>query len=337
MRIAIYAFDDVTMFHLAAPLMVFGEVERLGLASDWETTLWSERGGSIRTYEGYVVADVAGPDAADRADIVVVPSWHQSLAVVDPVVKAAITQAHSRGAAIVGLCLGAFPIADAGVLAGRSAVTHWAAMPELARRGGGCLVDSSVLYIDHGDVVTSAGSASSIDACLHLVRKYLGAAAATRVARSMVVAPHRAGGQAQYIERPLGEPATDTTIAEIQEWILTHLTEDLAVDRLAAHARMSRRSFVRHFKLSTGTTPARWILEQRLHRGRNLLETTDWTVDVVADACGFGSPVTFRQRFASTFSTSPSEYRRHFASRKQHGTAGVAAGPQHSAAVGGSP
>ncbi|CAN5536514.1 helix-turn-helix domain-containing protein [soil metagenome] len=317
MRIAIYAFDDVTMFHLAAPLMVFGEVGRLGLASDWETKLWSERRGTIRTSEGYAIGDVAGPDTADWADIVVVPSWHLSLTVVTPIVRHALMQAHSRGAAIVGLCLGAFPIADAGLLAGRPAVTHWAAMPQLAQRSGGSLVDSSVLYIDHGDVVTSAGSASSIDACLHVVRKHLGAAAATRVARSMVVAPHREGGQAQYIERPLGERATETTIAEIQEWILAHLTEDLTIDRLAEHARMSRRSFVRHFKLSTGTTPAQWILEQRLHEGRTMLETTDWTVDVVADACGFGSPVTFRQRFAATFSTSPSEYRRHFTSRNQ--------------------
>lgn len=216
---------------------------------------------------------------------------------------------------IVGLCLGAFPIADAGLLAGRPAVTHWAAMPQLAQRSGGSPVDSSVLYIDHGDVVTSAGSASSMDACLHVVRKHLGAAAATRVARSLVVAPHRAGGQAQYIERPLGDRATDTTIAEMQEWILAHLTEDLAVDRLAEHARMSRRSFVRHFKLSTGTTPAQWVLEQRLHEARTMLETTDWTVDAVADACGFGSAVTFRQRFAATFSTTPSEYRRHFSTR----------------------
>lgn len=315
MRIAIYAFDDVTMFHLAAPLMVFGEVGRLDLASDWETKLWSERRGTIRTSEGYVIGDVAGPDTADWADIVVVPSWHLSLAIAKPTLTNALTQAHSRGATIAGLCLGAFPIADAGLLAGRPAVTHWGAMSQLAQRSGGGLVDSSVLYIDHGDVVTSAGSASSIDACLHLVRKHLGAAAATRVARSMVVAPHREGGQAQYIERPLCERATDTTIAEIQEWILAHLTDDLTIDRLAAQARMSRRSFVRHFKLSTGTTPAQWIVEQRLHEGRTMLEITDWTIDVVANACGFGSSVTFRQRFAATFSTSPSEYRRHFASR----------------------
>ncbi|MBY6708775.1 helix-turn-helix domain-containing protein [Rhodococcus sp. BP-241] len=315
MRIAIYAFDDVTMFHLAAPLMVFGEVQRLGLASDWETTLWSDSPGSIRTSEGYVLGDVVGPDVTTTADIVIVPSWHTSLPRLGDTVGHAVREAHSRGAVIVGLCLGAFAVADAGLLEGRSVVTHWAALADLAERSDGSTVDPSVLYIDHGDVVTSAGTVSSIDACLHLVRKHLGTAAATRVARQLVIAPHREGGQAQYIERPLGEPAADTTIADVQEWILGHLDEELSIDRLADHARMSRRSFVRHFARSTGATPARWVLERRLDESRRLLETTDWSIDAVASACGFGSPVTFRQRFAASFSTTPSEYRRHFTSR----------------------
>jgi transcriptional regulator GlxA family with amidase domain len=314
-RIAIYAFDDITMFHLAAPLMVFGEVQRLGLATDWETRVWSDTEGSIRTSEGYSLGDIAGPETAKWADIVIVPSWHVSLDPLGTVVRTAVHEAHSRGAAIVGLCLGAFAVADANLLGGRSAVTHWAALSELAERSGGSSVDESVLYIDHDDVMTSAGTVSSIDACLHIVRKDLGASAATRVARQLVVAPHREGGQAQYIERPLADRATDTTIADVQEWILAHLDHDLSVDDVARHARMSRRSFVRHFKLFTGTTPARWILERRLDEARRLLETTDWPIDAVATACGFGSDVTLRQRFAAMFSTTPSEYRRHFAAR----------------------
>ncbi|MFH5232780.1 GlxA family transcriptional regulator [Antrihabitans spumae] len=315
MRIAVYTFDDITMFHLAAPLIVFGEVTRLGLAPGWTTKLWSNRPGSIRTSEGYAIGGIAGPDAAASADMVIVPSWHLSLRPLDKVVENVLIQAHSRGAVVVGLCLGAFAIADAGLLDGRPAVTHWSVMPELAERSGGSPVDSSVLYIDHGDVVTSAGTVSSIDACLHLVRAHLGVSAATRVARQLVVAPHREGGQAQYIERPLGNQATDTTIAEMQEWILAHLSADLAVDRLAERARMSRRSFLRHFKMSTGTTPARWIADRRIQESRNLLESTDWSIDVVAAACGIGSAVTLRQRFASTFGTSPSQYRRQFANR----------------------
>lgn len=316
MRIAVYAFDDITMFHLAAPLMVFGEVGRLGLAPDWQTRLWSDRAGTVRTIEGYPIGEVAGPDTVEWADIVVIPSWPQSLTPVNDELKTAITTAHARGAAIVGLCLGAFALADTGLLGGRSAVTHWEVMPILAERSIGSKVDSSVLYIDHGDVLTSAGTASAIDACLHLVRKHLGSAVATRIARSLVVAPHREGGQAQYIDRPLAQPVSDTTMAEVQEWALSHLDESLTVDRLADQARMSRRSFVRHFQQSTGTTPARWILEHRLQEARALLETTDWGIDSIAGKCGFGSSVTLRQRFAAAFAISPSAYRRQFADQR---------------------
>jgi transcriptional regulator GlxA family with amidase domain len=268
MRIAIYAFDDITMLHLAAPLMVFGELDRLQLAPNWETRLWSDHAGSIRTAEGYSISDIRAPDTVNWADIVIIPSWPLSLAPISDALKTVVRQAHTRGAIVAGLCLGAFALIDAGLLDGRPAVTHWEAMPQLAERHPGTEVDSSVLYIDHGDVLTSAGTASAIDACLHLVRKHLGSAIATRVARSLVVAPHREGGQAQYIERPLTRPATDPAIAEVMEWALIRLHESLPVERLADQARMSRRSFVRHFQHATGTTPARWILERRLHEAR---------------------------------------------------------------------
>ncbi|MCJ0906284.1 GlxA family transcriptional regulator [Rhodococcus sp. ARC_M6] len=313
MRIAVYAFDTITMFHLAAPLMVFGEVGRLGLAPDWETRLWSDRPGGVRTAEGYSIGDVAGPSTLDWADIVVIPSWPLPLSPISEQLRTRLSNAHSRGTPIVGLCLGAFAVADAGFLDGRSAVTHWEMMPALAERHPSIRLDESVLYIDHGDVMTSAGTASSIDACLHLVRKHLGSAVATRVARSLVVAPHREGGQAQYIERPLAEPASDTAVAKVLEWALGRLDEHLSVDRLAVQARMSRRNFVRQFRLSTGTTPARWVLEQRLGEARVLLETTDWSIEAIAVACGFGSAVTFRQNFVSAFATTPSSYRKQFA------------------------
>ncbi|WP_024794041.1 GlxA family transcriptional regulator [Tomitella biformata] len=312
MRIAIYAFDGITMFHLAAPLMVFGEVGRLGLAADWETQLWTDQAGPVRTIEGYPIGDIAGPDALDVADIVVIPSWPLPITPISDALRSQLTQAHQRGAVIAGLCLGAFAVAETGLLNGRSAVTHWELMPELADRQPDSPLDDSVLYIDHGDVLTSAGTASSIDACLHLVRKYLGSAIAARVARSLVVAPHRDGGQAQYIERPLAQPATDPAIANVLEWALGRLDEDLSIDRLAAQAAMSRRGFIRHFHLATGITPAKWVLTQRLDEARGLLETTDWSIDDVAAACGFGSTVTFRQNFISTFGVPPSAYRRQF-------------------------
>lgn len=313
MRIAIYAFDDITMFHLAAPLMVFGEVRRLGLADDWHTQLWSDSPGTIRTVEGYPIGDIAGPSALDRADIVVVPSWPVTLPRIDDQFRRMLRAAHSRGATVVGLCLGAFAVADTGLLHGRAAVTHWEMMPELAVREPNSAQDASVLFIDHGDVMTSAGTASAIDACLHLVRRHLGSATAARIARGLVVAPHRDGGQAQYIERPLPREATDTTIAQVQQWALDNLRETLTVDVLARRANMSRRSFVRQFQTATGATPARWVLQQRLDESRVLLETTDWGIDDIAAASGFRSVVTFRQNFISAYATPPTTYRRQFA------------------------
>ncbi|KZF09345.1 MULTISPECIES: GlxA family transcriptional regulator [unclassified Rhodococcus (in: high G+C Gram-positive bacteria)] len=312
MRIALYAFDGITMFHLAAPLMVFGEVTRLGLAPDWETRVWSDRAGSIRTEEGFPVGDIAGPDTVDWADIVIVTSWPESLPHIGKDLSAALSDAHSRGAEIAGLCLGSFAVADTGLLAGRPAVTHWTKMTELRERNSHAGVDESVLYIDHGDVMTSAGTASSIDSCLHIVRKHLGSAAATRVARSLVVAPHRDGGQAQYIERPVTEASGGTAIADVLSWALERLDEPLPIERLAEHACMSRRSFIRQFQLETGATPARWVLDKRLNEARSLLETTDHSIDKIADACGFGSAVTLRQNFRSAFAVTPTAYRRQF-------------------------
>lgn len=314
MRIAVYAFDDITMFHLSVPQLVFDEVTRHGLA-EWSTVLFSERAGKIRTAEGYTIAGVDGPRAAQSADIIVVPSWVSDGREPSPSLRRLLSQAHARGATIVGLCLGALVVADAGLLDGRRAVTHWHAVDALAARRPGVEVDGSALYIDHGDVLTSAGTASGLDACLHLVRTRLGAEAANTVARSLVVAPHREGGQSQYIERPIASRATADPIARTCQWALEHLDEDLSIERLAAVAHMSRRSFVRNFRASTGSAPAAWVRSRRLDEARRLLETTDLSVDRIAAACGFGSAVTLRQNFAASFASTPTSYRHRFDAR----------------------
>lgn len=313
-KIAVYAFDDITMFHLSVPHMVFDEVTRQNLAT-WTTVLFSENPGKIRTFEGYPVTNICGLDAALDADIVVVPSWLPHGKELSTALRHTLHTAHQRGASIVGLCLGAIAIADAGLLAGRTAVTHWHAVDDLAARHPNITVDASVLYVDHGDVLTSAGTASGIDACLHVVRTRLGANAANKVARSLVVAPHREGGQAQYIERPIAARADEDPIAAATQWALEHLDGDLNVDQLAAIAHMSRRSFIRAFRDSTGATPAAWVRSRRLDEARRLLETTDMPIDRVAAECGFGSGVTFRQNFASAFGSTPSSYRRRFDAR----------------------
>src|SRR5699024_1414247 len=251
MKIAIRVFDGITMFHLAAPLLVFGEVTRLGLAEGWEVTTWSGNGRSVRTAEGLVLDDLRGPEAAAEADLLVFPSWPTDLPAPEAGADAAllvcpswptdlpepeaellerIATAHDRGATVAGLCLGAFPVVASGVLDGRAAVTHWEGAGELARRRGAVEVRSSDLYIDHGDVLTSAGTASSRDACLHLVRVQLGAAKAARLARHIVVAPHREGDQAQYIQQPIPECSVDDQVGETIEWALENLDQRLSVD-----------------------------------------------------------------------------------------------------------
>ncbi len=312
MRIAVHAFDGITMFHLAAPLLVFGEVGRQCLAAGWGPVVWTRDGRGIRTAEGPRIEDVRGPDAVEDADLVVLPSWPIDLPMTDEPLTARIRAAHARGSRIAGLCLGAFPVVDSGLLDGREAVTHWGSADVLARRRPEVKVQPAALYVDHGDVLTSAGTASAIDACLHIVRSHLGSAAAATVARSLVVAPHRDGDQAQYIDRPIPQPGGVGHLGPTIDWALAHLDHELTVDDLAAHARMSRRNFTRRFAEATGTTPARWVLARRLDEARRLLETTAWPVTRIATACGFTSVVTFRQNFTATYATTPTSYRQRF-------------------------
>ena len=338
MHIAVYAFDGITMFHLSIPQMVFGTVSRLGLA-DWKVSLFatasesevlsegtagpaegtspapstpSSRAASIRTSEGYILGGLGGPELAGEADIVVVPAWFADGRPAGEDLCSLLKTAHARGACVVGLCLGTIPLAGAGLIGGRRAVTHWRAFEPLAREHPEIALDESVLYVDHGDVLTSAGAASGLDACLHLVRTRLGAQAANEVARQLVIAPHREGGQAQYIERPVPRHADDAPIGRTAAWALEHLDEPLPVERLARTARMSTRSFIRAFREATGAAPAAWVRAQRVREAQRLLESTDLAVEQVAPACGFGSTVTLRQAFARALGTTPSAYRRRF-------------------------
>jgi transcriptional regulator GlxA family with amidase domain len=313
MKIVVHAFDGITMFHLAAPLIVFETASSLGLAPEWRTTVWTSDARSIRTAEGLVMDELAGPETTADADLLVFPSWPNELPLPGPELIAIVEAAHQRGARIAGLCLGAFPVAASGVLDGRTAVTHWAAADALAAQRPAVDVQRSALYIDHGDVLTSAGTASAIDACLHVVRAELGSAAASTVARYLVVAPHRDGDQAQFVDHPVPPHHDPGPIADTIEWALAHLHQDLSVDALATHACMSKRSFTRRFRDATGTTPARWVLTRRLDAARTLLETTTWSIERIAQECGFASSVTFRQNFVGSLAITPTLYRRRFA------------------------
>ena len=312
MRIAIHVFDGMTMFHFAAPSLVFGEVSRLGLAEGWEVEAWSHDGRAVRTAEGVTLDGLVSPDAAAEADLLVLPAWPADLPAPESDLLDLVRSVHGRGGRIAGLCLGAFPVAASGILDGRTVVTHWGCADELARRNPAVRVQSSDLYIDHGDVITSAGTASSLDACLHVVRVHLGATAAAEVARHIVVAPHREGDQAQYIQHPVPDRDDDDGIGATLQWALANLDAELSVDELARRSHMSRRSFARRFVEVTGTSPGKWVLSRRLDHARKLLETTSSPIESIAVSCGFGSAVTFRQNFGRAFSTTPTSYRARF-------------------------
>lgn len=312
MRIAVHAFEGMTMCHLSTPLAVFSEVTRMGLA-DWNTTVFSDDGLPVRTAEGLTIGDVSSPESAEHADLLVFPSWPTDLPQAPQQLTELMHAAHDRGTTVVGLCLGTFPVAHSGLLDGREAVTHWLQAEQLAAQAPNVHVRAAALYIDHGDVLTSAGTASALDACLHVVRTRLGAAAATAVARRLVIAPHREGGQAQYVERPLDTEAADEgPIEAAMDWALHHLDQTLTVEALAEQVQMSPRNFSRRFRAHTGTGPAKWLLARRLDESRRLLETTGLPISEVAQGCGFASPVTFRQNFVQAYGTTPTAYRQHF-------------------------
>jgi len=242
----------------------------------------------------------------------VIPGWADDFRQPRPETIEAIRAAYARGARLMSICIGSFVLAATGLLDGRRATTHWRWAERLQARYPRVRVDPSVLYIDDGQILTSAGTAAGIDLGLHVVRLDYGADVANQVARRIVMPPHRDGGQAQYIETPVPVAADADPIGETLRWIVEHLDEELTVDGLAARAALSPRSFLRHFRATTGTTPIDWILRQRIGLAQRLLETTDLPLEFVAERSGFGSAVTMRHHFARRVQTSPQAYRRTF-------------------------
>jgi len=224
---------------------------------------------------------------------------------------AALRRAADRGAWVLSVCSGVFVLGEAGLLDGRRCTTHWMHAAELARRYPGAKVDPDVLYVDEQPVITSAGTAAGIDACLHLVRKEQGSWVANGIARRMVVPPHRDGGQAQYINRPLAE-RPGGSLADLLDWMALNLDRTLTVAELADRAHMSPRTFARRFTQETGTTPLRWLTGQRILLAQQLLEDTDDTVDAIADRVGFGNAAALRHHFRAGRNTTPDAYRRLF-------------------------
>jgi transcriptional regulator GlxA family with amidase domain len=268
--------------------------------------------GELRSQIGFTIGTRHGLGEFARAQIVVVPSWRDPHEPAPASLLAALRRAHKRGALIIGLCLGAYVLAEAGLLDGRRATTHWRWTRLFAERFPRVQLDPAVLYVDDGDVITSAGTAAGIDCCLHVVRKQYGAEASNRIARMLVVPPHRQGGQAQYIEQPVMTRANDTPLTRALSWATLHLDQLHSLDSLAARALMSRRTFTRHFRKLTGSTVGQWLLGQRLTLAQRLLETSDQPIELIAVRAGFGSALSMRQHFGAALKTSPSTYRREF-------------------------
>lgn len=320
-RVAVLVFDGSPLFETSVPLSVFG-VDRTGTAAPaFECWAVVAEEPTIRSTTGIRLAVDQGLDSLARAEVIVVPTWRDPDETPPAEVLDALRAAHRSGATVVGLCLGAFVLAAAGLLDGRRAATHWLHADTLARAYPLVDVDPSVLFVDERDVLTSAGTAAGIDACLHLVRTAYGARAAAAIARRMVVAPQRAGGQAQFIDLPISEHDQTGGLGQVLEFAVGHLADDLSVDDLAGRAHLSRRSFDRHFRRVTGTSPHQWLLHQRIMAAQRLLEDTDLSVDEVADRVGLGGGVTLRPQFRRLVGVSPQAYRATF--RGQPATAGA--------------
>ncbi|SCL20054.1 transcriptional regulator, AraC family with amidase-like domain [Micromonospora rhizosphaerae] len=313
-RIAVLALDQVVGLDLGTPSQVFGTARTEDMQQLYTVDTCTAGRLPVRSTAGFQVLPDHGLELVEAADTVVVPGIHGGSPLVDgtvdPAVAAALRAAHDRGARIMSICTGAFVLAAAGLLDGHRATTHWAHASSFRRLYPNVELDPEVLFIDDG-VLTSAGVAAGLDLCLHVIRRDHGSEVANRSARRCVVPPWREGGQAQYIERPVPR-GSEIGTAATREWARQRLHEPVALRDLAAHARMSIRTFTRHFRSETGLSPAQWLLQQRTEHARLLLETTDLTVDQVARRSGFGTTAALRQHFQHRVGVAPSAYRRTF-------------------------
>jgi AraC family transcriptional activator FtrA len=310
-RVVALALDGLVTFDLACATHVFGRDDRDEPQLLYRFEVCAVRRGRVATSDGLVIAVEHGLEALDGADLVVVPGYVPTMVAPPARALASVRAAHARGARVMSICIGAFLLAHAGLLDGRRATTHWAACQQLADGFPAVRVDPDVLYVDEGDVLTSAGVAAGLDLCLHVVRKDHGVQAATEIARWAVVAPHREGGQAQFVDTPVPE-APSASLGATRAWALGRLHEPLDVPALAAHACCSTRTFARRFKAETGCTPKQWLLAARVRRAQRLLETTDLSVDEVARHAGFGNAAALRVHFERITTRTPSAYRATF-------------------------
>ncbi|MFG1999083.1 helix-turn-helix domain-containing protein [Spirillospora sp. NPDC048911] len=306
--VALAVTDDIPDLELAVACEVFG-TRRDDLAPWYDFRLCVAEPGVTRTQNGMRPDTRYGLENLRYADTVVVPALPNGYPLEGSLDPRLVEALKGVGGRVVSLCTGAFALAEAGLLDGRRATTHWLYTDVLAERYPKVTVDADVLYVDEGDVLTSAGRTAGLDLCLHVVRTDFGARVANQLARRMVAPPHRSGGQAQYVEKPM--PRAEG-LSELLEWASERLDRRLTIDDLAKRAGMSTRSLIRRFHETTGTTPMRWLHGQRLARARELLESTDLPVEEVGQRCGMGAAANLRHHFTRAVGVTPTAYRRTF-------------------------
>ena len=308
-------YDGVGSFGLGVVSEVFGYDRTAEGLPGYDFAVVAETPGRVRTDTGLLLVAEHGLERMAEADLVCVLGWAcTDLEPPEPLLQA-LRDTVARGGRIMSHCSGAFVVAASGLLDGRTVATHWRYAAELARRYPAVTVDPDVLYVDDDPIFSSAGTAAGIDTCLYLLRREHGASVANAVARRMVVPPHREGGQAQYVTAAVPEVDDTSRLRETLTWAQANLATDLTVDELAARALMSPRSFARHFRTATGSSPHAWLLGQRVALAQQLLESSDLSIEVVARRSGLGAATTLRHHFSLRVGTSPQAYRRTFRGR----------------------
>jgi len=311
--VAVLAYDGLCTFEFGVAYEVFG-LPRPEMGATWyRYSVCGIEPAPMKAAGGLTVTPDSGLSILDEADLIIVPGWRDPGGAVPADLIAVLRRAHARGARLASLCSGVFVLAATGLLDGRRATTHWRYADKLRARHPAITITPDVLYVDEGSILTAAGSAAGIDLCLHIVRSDFGADAANSVARRLVVPPHRDGGQAQFIERPVPRSHEGARLSTLIEWMRHNLNGDLAVSRLAERAGMSTRTFQRRFEETTGSPPGEWIILERLARARELLERQDApALEMVAESSGFRSVEVLRHHFRVRLKTSPSAYRSRF-------------------------
>ncbi|WIV57094.1 GlxA family transcriptional regulator [Amycolatopsis nalaikhensis] len=313
-RVAVVLADRVSPFELGVACEVFGTDRSADGIEGWDFAVCSPDGGAVESWSGFGLSGLKDLDHAATADLLIVPTCAPRTAPPPEPVLEVLRDAAGRGAWVAGFCAGVFTLGYAGLLDGRRCTVHWVYEAEFRSRFPAALVDPQALYADDGGILTSAGTVAAVDLCLHLVRRLRGVTAATTLARRMVAAPHRAGGQAQFVQAPV--PATaapdDAVVAEALEWVERRLDQPFTVAELARRSGLGERTFLRRFSAATGTTPHRWLTERRLDRAQALLEEGRLSVEDIATACGYASAAALRHQFSRLRGTSPSSYRTAF-------------------------